>query len=444
MAPRPTPRVRAGGVDDYESTRQRHLAEVMQRLPEHLERLTWSAQQLRDFRTPRLRELLALARARSPWHRARLAGVDVAHFDEDDLRTLPMMTKADLMANFDAIVTDPRVTLAAADAHVAGADDRRLFPRRPARGRLRRLERRARRLRLGLGRLGRGVPEQPAPAVARREHDAGRRPARADDRRRRQRLALHQRQSADVPLRLPADAPVPGDPAAARHRRRPQPDQRHAPHLVRLDARHPRGRGARRTAAHRSAAGGEHRRAAAARDPRRGRGRLARADRQHVGNVGGRHHGARLLPIRRHAPERGHAHRRAGGRARRAGTGGRARRQGLPDRALQPGAAVDPLRAHRRGDDARRALPVRSRLPARRRHSGPPRRRLPLRGWRRRAPAHLPHRARPPPRASRVSGAADASGRRAVAVRGGSTCPPSRSRDRWPPNSRGSVFSAPP
>jgi len=106
-------------VNDYESTRQRHLAEAMQRVPEHLERLTWSAQQLREFRTIRLRELLALARARSPWHRARLAGVDVAHFDEDDLRTLPTMTKAELMANFDAIVTDPRVTLAAADAHVA-------------------------------------------------------------------------------------------------------------------------------------------------------------------------------------------------------------------------------------------------------------------------------------------------------------------------------------
>jgi len=106
-------------VNDYESTRQRHLAEAMQRVPEHLERLAWSAQQLREFRTIRLRELLALARARSPWHRARLAGVDVAHFDEDDLRTLPTMTKAELMANFDAIVTDPRVTLAAADAHVA-------------------------------------------------------------------------------------------------------------------------------------------------------------------------------------------------------------------------------------------------------------------------------------------------------------------------------------
>ena len=106
-------------MGDYEATRQRHLAEAMQRLPERLERLTWSAAQLRDWRTARLRALLAIARERSPWHRARLAGVDIERIDEDGLGALPPMTKADLMANFDAIVTDPRVTLARADAHVA-------------------------------------------------------------------------------------------------------------------------------------------------------------------------------------------------------------------------------------------------------------------------------------------------------------------------------------
>ncbi len=104
---------------DYEATRRRHLADAMQRLPEHLERLVWSPAQLRDWRTVRLRQLIAFARAHSPWHRARLADVDVERLDEDSLRALPPMTKAEVMANFDAIVTDPRVTLARADAHVA-------------------------------------------------------------------------------------------------------------------------------------------------------------------------------------------------------------------------------------------------------------------------------------------------------------------------------------
>jgi phenylacetate-CoA ligase len=107
-------------MEDYESTRQRHRADAMARLPEHLTRLSWSAEQLRAWRTARLRDLAATARERSSWHRARLARIDVGRLDEDRLRDLPPMTKADLMANFEAIVTDPRVTLAAANAHVAG------------------------------------------------------------------------------------------------------------------------------------------------------------------------------------------------------------------------------------------------------------------------------------------------------------------------------------
>jgi hypothetical protein len=38
--------------------------------------------------------------------RAALGGVDPGGFAVDDLRGLPAMTKADLMANFDGIVTD--------------------------------------------------------------------------------------------------------------------------------------------------------------------------------------------------------------------------------------------------------------------------------------------------------------------------------------------------
>jgi len=81
------------------------------RLPEYLERLTWSANRLRVERTLRLRELLRTARAHSSWHRSRLATVDLDAIDEDRLRELPTMTKGDLMANFDQIVTDRRVTL---------------------------------------------------------------------------------------------------------------------------------------------------------------------------------------------------------------------------------------------------------------------------------------------------------------------------------------------
>jgi phenylacetate-CoA ligase len=103
----------------YEATRQRHVAYMASRLPEHVERLGWPAERIRAERTERLRALLRIARERSAWHRTRLARVDVDRIDEDRLRDLPPMTKADLMSHFDDIVTDPRVTLAAANAHLA-------------------------------------------------------------------------------------------------------------------------------------------------------------------------------------------------------------------------------------------------------------------------------------------------------------------------------------
>jgi phenylacetate-CoA ligase len=48
-----------------------------------------------------------------------MAGVDPGAFTAEDLRGLPTMTKADLMANFDGIVTDRRLTKALAESHLA-------------------------------------------------------------------------------------------------------------------------------------------------------------------------------------------------------------------------------------------------------------------------------------------------------------------------------------
>lgn len=66
-----------------------------------------------------MRQLLQVARERSPWHRERLAGVDVDHLGNEELATLPAMTKTDLMANFDRIVTDPRLALDLMNEHIS-------------------------------------------------------------------------------------------------------------------------------------------------------------------------------------------------------------------------------------------------------------------------------------------------------------------------------------
>ena len=51
---------------DYEKLRQRHLADLAVLMPEHVQRLRWPAERLRQERRDRLRDLLARARSASP------------------------------------------------------------------------------------------------------------------------------------------------------------------------------------------------------------------------------------------------------------------------------------------------------------------------------------------------------------------------------------------
>ena len=103
---------------DFETLRQRHQAYAMALAPRLIERLDWPADRLALHRAQRLRDLVREAIDRSPWHRQRLAGVDVTRLDDDSLRELPPMTKSDLMDNFDRIVTDERLLLGLVNAHL--------------------------------------------------------------------------------------------------------------------------------------------------------------------------------------------------------------------------------------------------------------------------------------------------------------------------------------
>jgi phenylacetate-CoA ligase len=105
---------------NYQELRERHLTDLAGIFPESVQRLRWPAERLRQERRERLRALLRVALASSPWHRERLGGVDPETFVEEDLPQLPAMTKDDLMANWDAVVTDRRLTLALVERHLAG------------------------------------------------------------------------------------------------------------------------------------------------------------------------------------------------------------------------------------------------------------------------------------------------------------------------------------
>jgi phenylacetate-CoA ligase len=99
--------------------RRRHVTDFEAMLPRYEERIGWPAERVREERLRALRALLATAVARSPWHRERLTGVDVRSFSEADVAKLPVMTKSDLMDNFDAIATDRRVTKDLCERHLS-------------------------------------------------------------------------------------------------------------------------------------------------------------------------------------------------------------------------------------------------------------------------------------------------------------------------------------
>jgi len=90
---------------------------------ELLARDRWSREQLMAHQAERLRALITHAVSRSPYYREVL-GADAA---ERPLAELPTLSKTTLMAEFDQVITDPRLRLADLNAHLAGPDPSQSF-----------------------------------------------------------------------------------------------------------------------------------------------------------------------------------------------------------------------------------------------------------------------------------------------------------------------------
>jgi phenylacetate-CoA ligase len=108
-------------TSELDLLRARMSGTISAQLPGHRQRLHWSSARLAAFQRDRLRALLARAIERSPFHAARLRGIDPARFELADLPRLPVMTKAEMMADFEAAVTDPRLTRDLVEQHLAGS-----------------------------------------------------------------------------------------------------------------------------------------------------------------------------------------------------------------------------------------------------------------------------------------------------------------------------------
>jgi phenylacetate-coenzyme A ligase PaaK-like adenylate-forming protein len=90
---------------------------------ELLERDSWGRDDLMAYQEERARALITHAVSKSPYYREAL-GADAA---ERPLTELPTLSKATLMAEFDRIITDPRLRLADLQAHLGGPDPLQSF-----------------------------------------------------------------------------------------------------------------------------------------------------------------------------------------------------------------------------------------------------------------------------------------------------------------------------
>jgi phenylacetate-CoA ligase len=88
-----------------------------------LARDRWSREELLRFQRERVQALIRHAVTHSPYYREVL-GADAA---ERPLVELPTLPKSTMMAEFDKIVTDPRLRLADLQAHIAGPDPSQSF-----------------------------------------------------------------------------------------------------------------------------------------------------------------------------------------------------------------------------------------------------------------------------------------------------------------------------
>lgn len=83
--------------------------DVLAGAADHFARLSWNRDQIRAAQRRGLARLLGHAVEHSAFHARRLRGVDIDSIDLDHMSALPVMTKADMMAELDDVFTDRRL-----------------------------------------------------------------------------------------------------------------------------------------------------------------------------------------------------------------------------------------------------------------------------------------------------------------------------------------------
>lgn len=103
--------------------RDRVCADGMAALPTHVVRLRAAPSDVAALQQAGLSRLLDHAVRHSPFHRARLAGVDIRIISASDLTALPVMTKEQMMSSLDDVFTDSRLTRARVEQALAETEE---------------------------------------------------------------------------------------------------------------------------------------------------------------------------------------------------------------------------------------------------------------------------------------------------------------------------------
>ncbi|HVY10418.1 MAG TPA: hypothetical protein VHB18_09760 [Mycobacteriales bacterium] len=94
----------------WESYRDQIAADGVAALPEQVTRLRADPARIEALQRDGLTRLLRHAVKHSAFHRERLSAIDLTAVTPADLSAIPVMTKAEMMASLDDVLTDPRIT----------------------------------------------------------------------------------------------------------------------------------------------------------------------------------------------------------------------------------------------------------------------------------------------------------------------------------------------
>ena len=91
------------------------------------QRLLWSKKRIQDYQFQKLKSMLCYAKLHSPWYKDKLSHVEIGKITPESMQIVPILSKKELMENWDQIITDPSLSLSDVLEIIESGDDKQ-FP----------------------------------------------------------------------------------------------------------------------------------------------------------------------------------------------------------------------------------------------------------------------------------------------------------------------------